>query len=190
MKKHFLILCLLALTLQVSAQKLDYSRLITKGVTYTGRVQHADNGDVRFDWTGIYAQTDFSGGAIAVDMSSTRPCYFNVFIDGRFVRKVYADSLAHQRILLADKLGRGTHRLRLQRACEGGGITTIHGYYGAKGAQLKGVGRKPRMIEVFGDSYTCGYGSDSPNQQEHFKIETENVDHAYACIIARYFDAD
>lgn len=190
MKKHFLILCLLALTLQVSAQKIDYSRLITKGVTYTGRVQHADNGDVRFDWTGIYAQTDFSGGAIAVDMSSTRPCYFNVFIDGRFVRKVYVDSLAHQRILLADKLGGGTHRLRLQRACEGGGITTIHGYYGAKGAQLKGVGRKPRMIEVFGDSYTCGYGSDSPNQQEHFKIETENVDHAYACIIARYFDAD
>ena len=75
-------------------------------------------------------------------------------------------------------------------ACEGNGITTIHGFYGAKGARLKAVERKSRMIEIFGDSYTCGYGSDSPTQNEHFKIETENVDHAYGCLIARYFDTD
>ena len=142
------------------------------------------------DYYCVYAQTDFTGGTIAVDMSSTRPCYFNVFIDGEWTQKIFADSLSHQRIVLAEKLGKGTHRLRLQRACEGNGITTIHGFYGAKGARLKAVERKSRMIEIFGDSYTCGYGSDSPTQNEHFKIETENVDHAYGCLIARYFDTD
>ena len=190
MKRHGLLLCLLVLMLQAMAQKTDYTRLITQGVTYTGRtLAHAD-GSVSFDWIGVYAQTDFTGGTIAVDMSSTRPCYFNVFIDGEWTQKIFADSLSHQRIVLAEKLGKGTHRLRLQRACEGNGITTIHGFYGAKGARLKAVERKSRMIEIFGDSYTCGYGSDSPTQNEHFKIETENVDHAYGCLIARYFDTD
>lgn len=190
MKRHGLLLCLLVLMLQAMAQKTDYTRLITQGVTYTGRtLAHAD-GSVSFYWIGVYAQTDFTGGTIAVDMSSTRPCYFNVFIDGEWTQKIFADSLSHQRIVLAEKLGKGTHRLRLQRACEGNGITTIHGFYGAKGARLKAVERKSRMIEIFGDSYTCGYGSDSPTQNEHFKIETENVDHAYGCLIARYFDTD
>ena len=124
MKRHGLLLCLLVLMLQAMAQKTDYTRLITQGVTYTGRtLAHAD-GSVSFDWIGVYAQTDFTGGTIAVDMSSTRPCYFNVFIDGEWTQKIFADSLSHQRIVLAEKLGKGTHRLRLQRACEG--LSLIH----------------------------------------------------------------
>ncbi len=190
MKKHGLLLCLLVITLQAVAQKADYSQLITKGITYTGRTLTENDGSVKFDWIGVYAQTNFTGSCIAVEMSNTRPCYFNVFIDNQWTTKVYADSTEHQRIVLAEKLGKGSHTLRLQRACEGGSITTIHGFYGTKGAQFKPVEKKSRMIEIFGDSYTCGYGSDSPTQDEHFKIETENVDHAYSCIIARYFDAD
>ena len=190
MNKYGILLGLLLITLQATAQKADYSRLVTKGISYTGRTLAANDGSVKFDWTGVYAQTDFTGGCLAVEMSNTRPCYFNVFIDGKWTTKIHADSTARQRIVLAEKLSKGTHRLRLQRACEGGSITTIHGFYAAKGAQLKPVGGKSRMIEIFGDSYTCGYGSDSPTQDEHFKIETENVDHAYGCIIARFFDAD
>lgn len=190
MKKYLVLLCLALTSLSALAQKIDYNKLLTRGVTYTGRTQTQPSGDVKFDWIGVYAQTDFTGGSIAVDLSSTRPCYFNVFIDGQYTQKVKADSLAHQRIVLAEKLGKGTHRLCLQRACEGSGITTIHGFYAAKGARLQAVAPRQRMIEVYGDSYTCGYGSDSPTQKEHFKIETENVDHGYACIIARYFDAD
>lgn len=190
MKKLTIILCLLAATLQMAAVKIDYTRMLKTGVSYTGRVQKLADGSVKFDWIGVYAQTDFTGGAIAVGMSSSKVCYFNVFIDDQFVRKVRIDSLPDQRILLADNLGKGKHRLRLQRACEGGSMITVHGYYLAKGGTLSAVGRKERMIEVYGDSYSCGYGSDSPDQKEHFKIETENVDHAYGCIIARYFDAD
>ncbi len=190
MKKYGILLGLLVIAIQTVAQKADYSRLVTQGVTYTGRTLTDNDGSVKFDWIGTYAQTTFTGGCIAVEMSNTRPCYFNVFIDNEWVKKVYADSTQHQRIVLAEKLSKGTHKLRLQRACEGSSITTIHGFYGAKGAKLSPVERKGRMIEIFGDSYTCGYGSDSPTQTEHFKIETENVDHAYGCIIARYFDTD
>ena len=43
MKRHGLLLCLLVLMLQAMAQKTDYTRLITQGVTYTGRtLAHAD----------------------------------------------------------------------------------------------------------------------------------------------------
>lgn len=190
MKKYGILLTLLAICLQAVAQKADYNRIITQGITYTGRTQMGNDGSVKFDWIGVYAQTNFNGGCIAVEMSNSRECYFNVFIDDKWTAKIHADSTSHQRIMLAEKLSKGTHKLRLQRACEGNSITTIHGFYGAKGAKLTPVEPKGRMIEIFGDSYTCGYGSDSPTQQEHFKIETENVDHAYGCIIARYFDAD
>ena len=48
---------------------------------------------------------------------------------------------------------------------------------------------KERIIEYIGDSYTCGYGTESSNK-ERFKPETENQNLTYACAMARYFDAD
>ena len=115
MKRHGLLLCLLVLMLQAMAQKTDYTRLITQGVTYTGRtLAHAD-GSVSFDWIGVYAQTDFTGGTIAVDMSSTRPCYFNVFIDGEWTQKIFADSLSHQRIVLSTVAQGASYRYTLKK---------------------------------------------------------------------------
>lgn len=50
--------------------------------------------------------------------------------------------------------------------------------------------RKQRFIEFYGDSYTCGYGTEGTSHDEPFTLETENCNQAYACIIAHYFDAD
>ena len=46
------------------------------------------------------------------------------------------------------------------------------------------------MIEVYGDSYTVGYGTEGKKASDPFALETENCNLAYTCIIARYFDAD
>ena len=43
---------------------------------------------------------------------------------------------------------------------------------------------------MIGDSYTCGYGTESNKATDPFKLETENCDKAYACLLARYFSAD
>ena len=64
-----------------------------------------------------------------------------------------------------------------------------------KGFQLEGQRvlapvAPSRRIEVIGDSITCGYGNEGPNQNEHFKPETENAYMSYASIAAREVKAD
>ena len=49
---------------------------------------------------------------------------------------------------------------------------------------------KERTIEFIGDSYTCGYGTESSSKHDKFLAETENCNLTYAAISGRYFDAD
>ena len=94
-------------------------------------------------------------------------------------------------VVLADKLKKGSHTLRLQKCTEGEyGCTTIYGLSFDSGAKLSPVAPKERMIEVYGDSYTVGYGTEGKKASDPFALETENCNLAYTCIIARYFDAD
>ncbi len=162
-----------------------------KGVTYTGRIAINADQSVSYDWVGTYVETDFTGGWIAIEASEAGTSYHNVFIDGQLKEKICITGTTPQRIILAQNLGKGTHRLRLQKCTEGeNGCTTLHAFVVKPTATLSAVARKERMIEVYGDSYTCGYGTESEKASDPFRLETENCDKAYGCIIARYFDAD
>ena len=159
------------------------------GISYTGRTL-AEGEGVSFDWVGTYLQTDFTGGSIAVDISDTGNNYFNIFIDEKLTRKIQVNSPTATRIILAQGLSSGFHRLKLQRCTEGSqGRTTIHGIYLTKNGRLAPVAPRKRLIEFIGDSYTCGYGTEA-GSNERFKPETENCNQAYACMVARYFNAD
>jgi len=192
MKRNCFLFCiLLLLALPVMASKIDYSRLLQKGVTFTGRTLTNSDGSVSYDWVGVYLQTDFTGSSIAIEVSESNTSYHNLYIDGKFVRCLKFSGKEPQRILLAENLSKKVHRLRLQKITEGyNGCTTIHGFYLPKGGKLEPVAPKKRFIEVFGDSYTCGYGTEASGPKEHFKLETEDFDHSFGCLIARYFDAD
>ena len=162
------------------------------GVTYTGRTSVASDGAVSYDWTGVYLQTYFTGGSIAIDVSEAGTSYHNVFIDGKWIKKIKISSTQPSHVIvLASGLSHGAHLLRLQKCTEGEyGCTTIHNIILSKEGTLKSVPHKERMIEVYGDSYTCGYGTESKSAEEPFELETENCDKAYGPIIARYFNAD
>lgn len=160
-------------------------------VNYTGRVDKLADGAVRYDWVGTYLQTDFTGGTVAIDVSESGNSYHNVFIDGHFKQKIKIVGKEKHHITLATGLTKNVHRLMLQKCTEGEyGCTTIYDIILSKGSKLTRVAPKTRFIEIYGDSYTCGYGSESPKATDPFKLETENCNKAYGCIIARYFDAD
>lgn len=160
-------------------------------VSFTGRVQRLDNGGVRYDWTGVYMQTEFTGGRIAAVVSDEGASYHNVFIDGKWVKKIKVSGKEPQTIALADHLSKGKHTLRLQKCTEGQyGCTTVKEIIVDKSATVNAVKPTGRFIEVIGDSYTCGYGTESNNRNDPFQLETENCNQAYACIVARYFNAD
>ncbi len=163
----------------------------TDGVTYTGRISTATDGSVSYNWVGVYLQTDFTGGSIAIKVSDAGTSYHNVFIDGKWMRKIKVSGKQPVDITLASGLSKTTHRLKLQKCTEGEfGCTTIYQFILATGGRLKAVPRQQRMIEIYGDSYTCGYGSESAKATDPFKLETENCNKSYSCITARYFNAD
>lgn len=160
-------------------------------VSVVGRCERMPDGSVRYDWTGVYVQADFTGGRIAATISCEGASFHNVFIDGRFVRKIKVEGADPQRVVLADGLPKGTHRLRLQKCTEGEfGVVTLHNFVVDRLAKVSAVEPAGRMIEVVGDSYTCGYGTESDRAEDPFELATENCDKAYACIVARYFGAD
>ena len=160
-------------------------------VSFTGRVEKLADGSVRYDWVGVYVQTQFTGTKVAVDISDTGTSYHNVFIDGQLREKIKVTGKERHTVIIADKLKKGTHTLRLQKCTEGEyGCTTIYGLTFDQNSQLSPVAPKQRLIEVYGDSYTVGYGTEGKKASERFKLETENCNMAYTCIIARYFDAD
>ena len=183
-------LCLLlSMTVQAANEKTLPAN--DSGATYTGRIEVKADGSVSYDWTGVYVQTDFTGGYLAIDVSEAGESWHNLYIDGQWVRKLHITGTTPQRIVLAERLSKGTHRLRLQKCTEGqNGCTTLHRFILGRGGTMTAVAPKERMIEVYGDSYTCGYGTESSKASDPFRVDTENCDKAYGCIIARYFDAD
>ena len=162
MKRILISLIMLTATFQMAVAQINYSKRLQQGVSYTGRTLALSDGSVRYDWTGTYLQTDFTGGSIAIEVSDTKKTYHNLFIDGKLIRRITIEGERPQRIVLAKGLTRKPHRLCLQRVTEGsGGCTTIHGFYLAQGSTLQQVAPRKRFIEFYGDSYTCGYGTEA-----------------------------
>lgn len=195
MKRYFtLFSCVFLLCIGAHAVNFDFKKNIaaaSPNVSITGRALVGQDGSVRFDWDGVYLQTEFTGGSIAVGISDTKRDFFNVFIDDVWKKRIVVENHSPMHITLAEGLSKNNHKLKLQKCTEGSqGCTTVYGFYLAAGGSMKPVTPKKRLIEIIGDSYSCGYGVDAENAQAHFQPETEDCNKAYGCILARYFDAD
>lgn len=172
-------------------------------ITYIGRTE-AKNGDVSFDWTGVYAKVRFQGNSLSFKVSDTKKNYYNVWLDRSMDTTpdkvvavhgsdttivIFSAEELKERFGKDKKAAKAPHQVILQKRTEGEqGITTISGFI-TDGEFLQADAPKERIIEYIGDSYTCGYGTESSNK-ERFRPETENQNLTYACAVARYFDAD
>lgn len=161
-------------------------------IEYTGRTSVSGT-DVSYDWSGVYARVRFTGPYLAMKCSDSRNSWFNLWIDKEMEPVPDRKFLVGARdtlIVLADGLGKGEHEVILQKCTEGEqGRFTVHSFE-TRGALLEADGRKDRHIEFIGDSYTCGYGTESASKDDPFLPETENCNLTYAAIISRYFGAD
>ena len=79
-------------------------KAVDENVSFTGRVEKLDDGSVRYDWVGVYMQTQFTGTRVAVDISDTGTSYHNVFIDGQLKEKIKVTGKERHTVVLADKL--------------------------------------------------------------------------------------
>ena len=160
-------------------------------VRVTGRTMTTDDGGITFDWSGVYIDIRFRGTTLYMDVSDTGRNYFNLFVDGEYVGKFETQG-EHRRIaLFEEKDAGGEHLVRIQKATEGEqGRITVHTFEtDGRFLSTKHLAR-PRYIEFYGDSLTCGYGSESLSGSDPFTIETENCMYSFTALSADHFDAD
>lgn len=167
------------------------SSITASPVRVVGRAANITNGAVAFDWCGVYIDIRFRGSYLALEVSDTGNNYLNLWVDGREQPKL-ATRKNNARIVLYDvPNAEGEHLIRLQKATEGDlGRITLHSIT-TNGTLLPTDDLKPaRHIEFYGDSYTCGYGTESSNPNDPFTAQTENCRYTYAAMTAEHFGAD
>ena len=204
------ILFMAAMVLLASNMVAEVIPAADSRVTFVGRTL-VENGDVSFDWTGVYFRIAFTGKSLSMrasdikwdtttEMAATRHNYFNVWIDApmsaephRIIEVASMDTI----IELIDpvylkKSKVKVHQVIVQKRTEGEqGKTIIHEFAtDAKGQFLQAEPIRKRQLEFIGASYDCGYGVDDSSRLAKFTPETENASRSFPAIISRYFDAD
>lgn len=160
-------------------------------VRYVGRTVSGEDGSVSYDWTGTYFTTVLHGDRMDVRLSVEGECYFNVFADGKHLRK-FGVSSADTVVTVVEGLGKGAHDIMVQKCTEGEyGRVTVKGFILPQETCIEASRDIPqRHIEFIGNSLTCGFGTEGKDRDEPFKVSTENCRFSFASIISRYFDAD
>lgn len=173
-------------------------------VTWIGRTT-TDEGKVSFDWTGVYMKVRFQGNSLSIKASDTGRDLCNVWLDAASMAQkpdkvieikgtdttlvVFSEAEMKARFAKDRKAAKAPHQVIIQKRTEGSqGQTTISEFI-TDGAFLQADAPKGRLIEYVGDSYTCGYGTEA-SKTERFSAGTENQNLTYACVVARYFNAD
>ncbi len=195
-KTAFLVLALGLCTCAGISAKKEKALTVTPAsdarIEYTGRTVVTE-GDVSYDWSGVYLRVRFNGPSLSLKCSDSKNSWFNLWVDKEMcptADKTFKITSKDTLIVLAEGLGKGEHEVILQKRTEGEqGRFTAHSFI-TEGEILQAKGRKERHIEFIGDSYTCGYGTESKDKSDPFLAETENCNLTYAAIAARYFNAD
>ncbi len=180
------LLCLPA----AAATASDNVRADNPHITFEGRTVRK-SGNVTFDWSNTTVRINFTGTTLDMECSTTGDSYFNVWVDSRPGAKEQKVVHTHGdcRIVLAEGLESGFHSVILQKRSEGEhGCVTIK-TFSTDGRIETSSSPFKHHIEFIGDSYTCGYGTESSDRNQPFRTEEENCNLAYASIIGRYFDA-
>ncbi|MBL0359309.1 MAG: acetyl xylan esterase [Chitinophagaceae bacterium] len=167
MKKQIALLFFIIIVLQLQAQKnsdgrLNFFAANHPKIQYTGRIDFSNPLLPRFWQPGVYFKVSFVGSSCEVILNDEvlwgkNHNYLEVVVDG--VAKRVQTRSARDTIVVADRMSKGIHSLLIYKNTEAN-----IGYLELVGIRCKQLLRpqpKPlRKIECFGNSITCGTGSD------------------------------
>ncbi|MES2474209.1 MAG: GDSL-type esterase/lipase family protein [Verrucomicrobiota bacterium] len=162
-------------------------------MVYEGRWDRTDPEKPQASWPGFSVSTEFEGKAIHVRMNDAGN-YYNVEVDGKFVKVVGGKRGSHLDYLLADGLSAGKHRIRVQRRnISFEKPTEIEGFIVDRRALLTvpPVSGKQR-IEFIGDSYTAAEGNEAISSSLPWKEKypVTNFAKGYAAVLGEMTGSD
>lgn len=153
---------------------------ILEPIHFIGRFDMTDPKAPVFEWSGSAIWTRFFGTTISAELDGSAND-FEVEIDG--VRQPVITHLGgDQTYVLASGLSRRLHDVKLTRRTEAFFSTSV--FRGFRGARLIPTPRPTRLIEIIGDSITCGYGVLGAGPDCHFSHDTEAETHAWGALAA------
>ena len=195
MKGKHLLAALLGLVAAAGNVRADEFPASDPRITWVGRTEVRD-GDVSFDWSGVYAIVEFYGNELQLRASDSGKDYFSVWLDRQDMGAEPDWTFCLQSrdtvvtVCEAPHVSKPVpHVAIIQKRTEGEqGTASFHAFIAHDLGQARPV--RERVLEFIGDSYTCGYGTLSDRATDPFTPETEDCGKTYAAIIARHFGAD
>lgn len=160
----------------------------------TGRFQTTAEGMLCCAWSGSQIALRFEGTAVEAVLHD-----YATGKEGNFIAILIDDAPPATLALkpgtttyrLAENLSPGEHTLRLFKQTEASvGQIAFGKIMIENGISIPPAPRPDRRIEFIGDSITCGYGNEAPNETEPFKPSTENHYLSYGQLTARALKAE
>jgi lysophospholipase L1-like esterase len=163
--------------------------VVRQGVRWVGRV--AEEGQTtRFAWSGTGFIAKFSGTGLSVTLTNEKGFLFQPVVDGTRGEAFLTDP-GEKSYALVSGLSPGEHTVELYRQTEAQEGTSELLSIEVDNGDLVAPPPGPRQVlEVIGDSITCGYGNLGPNESCPFSYETESHYDSYSAIAARALGTD
>jgi lysophospholipase L1-like esterase len=164
--------------------------IVAAGVRWVGRVDLTDSTRPRFSWSGTGFVAKFSGTSLSMQLGLTGSKeIFKTVIDGA-PQAPFTAAAATGTYPLATGLTAGTHTVEVYRQTEGPqGESQLLGLTVGDGALIDPPAPPGRLIEVIGDSITCGYG-DLGALADTECLSTESHWDTYEAVAARALGAE
>jgi lysophospholipase L1-like esterase len=133
--------------------------VVAGGVRWFGRVDVSDPAGPRFSWSGSGFVARFSGTSLSASLKNDGAFIFKTVVDGA-PQPAFTVGASTSSTAIATGLPPGTHVIELYRQTEGpqGNSQLLGLDPGDDGTILDPPPGPERLIEVVGDSISCGYG--------------------------------
>lgn len=165
--------------------------IVAAGVRWFGRVDiTTDPAHPRFSWSGTGFVARFSGTSLTMQLAvSGSTMTFKTVIDGA-AQPAFTAAAGQGTYPLASGLAAGEHTVEAYRQTEGPqGETQLMGLTVGDGALMDPPAGPGRLIEVIGDSISCGYGALGTLADTEC-ISSESHWDTYAAVAARMLSAE
>ena len=157
-------------------------------IRYVGRFDNRDAAGPRCAWPASSVEITFQGSSLKATIKDTGQDSLEVTVDGTQTKTLKLQQTAAEYDIASDLSG-ARHTAKLVKRTE-----TFVGTVQFLGFQVQGKLLNPstpnRILEVIGDSISCGYGNEGKAKEEHFAPNTENADKTYGAIASRALNAD
>jgi lysophospholipase L1-like esterase len=163
--------------------------VVAAGVRWFGRVDTTDPACPRFAWSGTGFAARFSGTALAAELRNVGACTFKTVVDG-IAQPAFSVGAGVGACALASGLPSGVHVVEVYRQTEASqGLSQLLGLTVGDGALIDPPPGPRRLIEIVGDSISCGYGN-LGTLADTDGFATESHWDAYPSVLARALGAE